>query len=504
MKHLLHRIARSLRGRSSISPMGDRNLRRRAARAPFTTLVVALVSFAACVGCFGAASLHGTWEGAIAFGFPFAIQTDSDTYSKLKLIYTTSGWTFDSLTSFGLSGLLSQQFDASGSLGLLVFNSQLLFSPVAGSAPSLISDSKTADSIEHRYDLGVPYFVDWVSVTSITMDSPTTQWRISASLDGITWDWVSGVFTGDVPPGAVNQVSVGAVVRYVSIIAITPGGYVDASTVLISVSAQSWITNVRLVSGEVTLYGTSTIATATSGFSFGVIGSYGDNLPVTAKVSFISPQPTCSLCFDRFEGTFGFSLGCLDVVTATLKMRNPQTTSQSAFEEVSFSATGLDLGLPGITFDAELVFELAEKTVTLTPVLNLGTDTCLTLYANLGSGPAGALEITSFSMYGIRISHAWDGVSFESLSYLDDLHHVKDTYWERVTIKSVGDTCCGGLFEFSVSAYFEKTSLSLFDLAETEASLSFGLTDALTVRLKAVVASQGGPEELVLGWLLSW
>jgi hypothetical protein len=87
---------------------------------------------------------------------------------------------------------------------------------------------------------------------------------------------------------------------------------------------------------------------------------------------------------------------------------------------------------------------------------------------------------------------------------LDDLHHVKDTYWERFTIKSVGGTCCAGRFEFSVSAYFEETSLSLFDLAETEASLSFGLTDALTIRLKAVVASQVGPEELVFGWSLSW
>jgi hypothetical protein len=30
------------------------------------------------------------------------------------------------------------------------------------------------------------------------------------------------------------------------------------------------------------------------------------------------------------------------------------------------------------------------------------------------------------------------------------------------------------------------------------------LTDSLTIRLKAVVASQVGPEELVFGWSLSW
>jgi hypothetical protein len=461
-------------------------------------LVVALVSLVTCMGGLGATGLHGAWEGALAVSFPFAIQTDSDTYSKLKLAYTVSDWTFDSLSTFGVSGLLSQQFDASGSLGLFVLNSQFLFSPIVGSAP--ISDSKSADATEHRYDLGIPYFVDWVSVTSITMDTPTTTWRIRTSLDGTTWEWVSGVFTGN---GLSGQVPVGRIARYVAIVVVA-AGYVDQSFVQISVSAQSWITNVRLVRSGVTLYGTGTIATGTSGLSLGIIGSHGDNLPVTGVLSFIIAKPTCSLCFDKFEGTFAFSFGCLDLVTATLKMGNPQTATQSAFEEFALSVAGLDVGLPSITFDAKLVFALTEKTITLTPVLNLGTDTCFTVYASLGSGPAGALEITSLSIYGIRVAHTWDGVGFESLSYLDDLHHVKDTYWERFTIKSVGDTCCAGRFEFSVSAYFDKTSLSLFDLAETEASLSFGLTDALTVRLKAVIASQGGPEELVFGWLFSW
>ena len=461
-------------------------------------LIVALVSLVTCVGCSGATALHGAWEGGLAFGFPFAIQTDSDTYSKLKLAYTVSDWTFDSLSTFGISGLLSQQFGASGSLGLFVLNSQFLFSPIVGSAP--ISDSKSANEPEHRYDLGIPYFVDWVSVTSITMDTPTTTWRIRTSLDGTTWEGVSGVFTGNGPSG---QVPVGQIARYVAIVVVA-AGYVDQSSVQISVSAQSWITNVRLVRAGVTLYGTGTIATGTSGLSLGIIGSHGDNLPVTGVLSFIIAKPTCSLCFDKFEGTFAFSFGCLDLVTATLKVRNTQTATQSAFEEFALSVAGLDVGLPSITFDAKLVFALTEKTITLTPVLNLGTDTCFTVYASLGSGTAGPWEITSLSIYGIRISHAWDGVGFESLSYFDDLHYVKDTYWERFTIKSVGDTCCAGRFEFSVSAYFDKTSLSLFDLAETEASLSFGLTDALTVRLKAVIASQGGPEELVFGWLFSW
>jgi len=158
------------------------------------------------------------------------------------------------------------------------------------------------------------------------------------------------------------------------------------------VSAQAWTTNVRLVTDGVTLYGTSTIATGASGLTLGVIGSLGDNLPVTGRLSFIMAKPSCSFCFARFEGTFGLSLGCLDPVTATLKMRNPTTAGQSAFEELSSSTTDLDLGLLGITFGARLAFELAEKTATLTPALNLETGTCFTVYASLGSGTAGPWE----------------------------------------------------------------------------------------------------------------
>ena len=488
---------RSSRGEARCGPDPAARTSARSPKSRSILLLVALLTLAMYLGCAGATAFHGAWEGGLAFGFPFAIQTDSDTYTRLRLAYTISDWTFDSLTTFGMSGLLSQRFGASGALGPLVLNSQLLFSPAPGS--SVTPYSKTTSGIEHRYDLGIPRFVDWVTVTSIVVDPPGTPWRIGTSNDGTTWEWVSGVFTGSVPSG---QVSVGAVARYVVIVA--SGGQIHTSSVLISTSAQAWTTNVRLVTDGVTLYGVLSIATGGSGLTLGVIGSLGDNLPVTGRLSFIMAQPSCSFCFDRFEGTFGFSLGCLDLVTATLKMRNPTTAGQSAFEELSFSTTGLDLGLLGITFDARIAFELDEKTVTLTPALNLRTGTCFTVYASLGSGTAGPWEITSLSIYGIRIFQAWDGVSFESLSYLDDLHHVKDTYWERFTIKSVGGTCCAGRFEFSVSAYFEKTSSSLFDLAETETSLSYGLTNALTIRLKAVVASQVGPEELVFGWLFSW
>ena len=495
----LGRIARVLRSSSGPGLVGDRSLRRCVARASVVFFMASLVLFAAGALSFGASPFRGTSEGAFAFGFPFALQTDSDTYSRLTLTYTASDWTFDSLSNLGASGLLSQQFDAFGSLGSVVLSSQLRFWPLSGSAPSLISDSRTASGVEHRYDLGVPYFVDWVSVTSITMDTPTTQWRIKTSLDGTTWDWVSGVFSGNVPTG---QVSVGAIARYASIVVIATG-HIDASSVQMSVSAESWVTNARLVADGVTLYGTSTIATGSSGFSLGAVGSYGGNLPISGTMSFVIGKPTCALCFDRFEGTFGFSVGCLDLVTATLRMRNPQTVSQSAFEELALSVDGLYIGLPSITLDADIVFDVAEKTITLTPELDLGADNCLTVYASLAGGTADQWDITGLSVYGIRIVYAWDGVSFESLSYLDGLHFVKDTSWEALTITSIGDTCCGSGLEFGVSTYFDKASSSLFGWAETEVSVSFGVAVGLTIRFEMDV-KPAGLDGLLFGWRFSW
>lgn len=150
----------------------------------------------------------------------------------------------------------------------------------------------------------------------------------------------------------------------------------------------------------------------------------------------------------------------------TLKIRCPQTTSETAFDELAFATNDIGLGLcclSWLTFDAKVVFSLAAKSVTLTPEVNLGTDTCFSIYASLGAGTGGAWQITDLSIYGLRLTHTWNGVSFESLSYLDGMHRVKDTYWEKFVIKSTSDACCGGTLAFEVATYFQDTHSTLFD-----------------------------------------
>jgi len=465
-------------------------------------VVATFVTLGTYTTCSAGPALSGSFETALAFDLSdstLIIQANSDTYSKLKLDYTTCGWTFESLSTFDMSGLLTQQFSASGSLGLIVLNSQLLFSPILGSGSGLISDTKSANGIEHQYDLGTSYFVAWVSVTSITVVPAGTQWRIKTSIDGATWDWYSSqVFTGSVPSG---QVSVGRLARYVTIY-VTAGGYIDDSAVTVSVSGESWITTARLVTEGVTLTGTLTIASGASSFSFGIVGAHVGNLPVTGTIYFDILKPDCSLCFDRFEGTFDFPFACLDEVTATLKVNCPQTGSDIVLNELSLATEDIDVGLSWLTFDLKVAFMVPSKTVTLTPTLNLGTCTCFTVYSALNTG-AGPWEITALSLYGIGVTYDWNGVSFESLTYLDGIHFVKDTYWEKFVIKSTGDACCEGRFTFEVATYFQDTHTTLFDWAETDVEASIRLTSAFTASTKIVIDTTG-LTDVILGIAYIW
>lgn len=467
-------------------------------RLPLFMLLLLLVFWCSLLA-FGTNRLSGSLETGIAFNpsvptFAGFVQTDSDTYSKLTVNYTTGGWTFASISSFEVSGLVTQEFSASGSLGLLILSSRLTFSPILGGSGSTLTYSKSTNAECHEYDLGREYFVSSVSVTSITVNPNTSQWVIKVSRDKNTW-WISQPFTGNVPSGQVNVSEIGRYVR----ICIYPKDtirYVDDSTVTVSVAGQAWVNTARLVAGGVTLAGTFIIGNTGSSCSLSIAGAVED-LTANAALYWDITGSDCTLCFDRFQGSFKFPFACLDKVTATWKI------SCTGFDELSFAVTGLDLGLTCITFDANVAFSLVEKSVTLTPKLNLGTDTCFTVYASLVAGPAGAWEITGLTIYGVGVKHEWNGVSFESLSYFDGIHRVKDTYWEKFVIKSTGDACCGGKLAFEVATYFQETHTTLFDWAETDFELSIDITSAFTASTK-IVFDTTGLTDMVLGVKYSW
>ena len=468
-------------------------------------LVLLLVIALGCgFTAFGTTRFSGKWESGFSFdvsGPTLVLQTDSYTYSKLTLNYTLtpSPWTFGSVSTFDTSGLSMQEFSASGSLGLLILSSRLTFSPMAGTMASLFAYSNSTNTTEHTYDLGRTHFVNQVSVTSITMNPAGSTWGIRASRDSATgpWVWSAGPFVGPV------QVVVNELVQYVQIYNVG-GTYVDDSSVTISVSGQALVNTARLVFGGVTFDGTLTIATGGSSCSLGVTGPQDQEgvLPTRATAYFDIATADCSICFDRFEATVDFSFACLDEVTAALKIKCPQTSSETVLDELSLATEDIDIGLSWLTFDLKVAFMVLSKTVTLTPTLNLGSCTCFKVYSALSFG-AGPWEITELSFYGIGVKHDWNGVSFESLSYLDGIHHVKDTYWEKFVIKNTGDACCGGNIAFEVATYFQETHTSLFDWAETDFELSIDITSAFTATTNIVIDTTG-VTDLILGIEYSW
>jgi len=295
--------------------------------------------------------------------------------------------------------------------------------------------------------------------------------------------------------GNSGQITVSRLARYIQIYA-TNGAtvYVDESSITVSVSANAWTTTARLVAGGITLDGSFTIATGGSSCSLTVTGASADGiLNAATTLYFNMAASNCSFTFDRIQGTLTFPFGCLETVTAAWKV------SCVGFDELSFATTDLDIGWSCITFDARVAFSTISKTVSLTPKLNLGNDACFTVYASLVAGDGGVTEIAGVSIYGLLISYNWDGVSFESLSYFDGLHRVKDTYWERFTIKSTGDSCCGGNLTFEVSTYFQDAHATLFDWAETDMEISIGLASNTTVSTSIVVDTTG-----IINWIIGF
>lgn len=402
------------------------------------------------------------------------VQTNSDTYSKLTVNYSLGEWAVQNITGFDLDGLDRVYFKASGKLGVFTCSSELNFYPVAAEE----TKTKTTAGATHKYDWSKEYFVNWVKAEDV---SATSLWHIRVSTNNIDWTTVAGPFsTSDTVSG---EISVNALVRYVEIYPIT--GHVNNSKVTIRYSAQSWKTTCKTSFGGITWEKTLTIANGYSGFSMSLAGPRSDTLIIDATVKFDLVGSNCEFCFKEATATGTFSFACIEKVAAELKVVS------TGFDYLSLKVDQIKTGLCWLDFSGTMKFTTLDKTLTMTPKLVLANDTCVKVYARLVTG-ASTTEITGLSIYGLGFEHTWNGITFESLSYLDGIHHVKNTYWERFTIKSTGgDTCCGGKFTVEVSTYFTDTHTTLFDWAETDLGLSLGVSEGITLSTGIVVDTTG-------------
>ena len=143
-------------------------------------------------------------------------------------------------------------------------------------------------------------------------------------------------------------------------------------------------------------------------------------------------------CFTSVTFDVSFPFACVDLVDVSLGF------SQSGFDGVTFSATGIAVpGIAWLTFDADLTFNTGEtgKTLTLTPVINLGDFTCITLYYDLLT--TGTYQINGIDFYALGMSYKWGDVSFSDISifnvdkYIANVDSTRNpAYWEEFSISS--------------------------------------------------------------------
>jgi hypothetical protein len=211
---------------------------------------------------------------------------------------------------------------------------------------------------------------------------------------------------------------------------------------------------------------------------------------------------------------------CCAEIDATLYL------SCEGFQYISFGVTGIEVGaVPWLAFDAEVRFEIEEKSLSLEPGLSLGEVACVELYAELDWDAATRL-LDGIGLYGIELvctlgpvtvrdvavfdlnryaitTEAYGSIVERLVDAIEQGHDVYPDYWELLSIAYRGDGCCGGEFTFVANVYFDEASTSLFDWAMTHVEAAIPLAKSFTFTL-ATDTLAAGVDSLVFGFRIDW
>ena len=216
----------------------------------------------------------------------------------------------------------------------------------------------------------------------------------------------------------------------------------------------------------------------------------------------------CDLDWAGVDITIEFPFCCADV-TATLAI------DCAGFDEACFAVTGIAIpNLPWVTVDAEVCFELATKTLTLTPKFDFGADVCFDLYicqsASNGVGGAGSpLTLQDIYVAGIGLECEISGVSFTGISFWGPkCASLKPAalgdYWEMYKIATTGSGDCCGPFNFDLSVFFDVNSVSLFDVAAFEANFSYAFGENFVFSMGFEYTTAAGLTKWIVGLDITW
>jgi len=450
-------------------------------------LVLALVLVLG-VGIFAfAGPLTGSWSFSVTLDPDAAAYSDfvDDLSASLALDYTVGGWTFGSSSTFDILGWSAQSFTATGTLGAFTFDSKMNFKP------------RTITGVTYSYTFTQTYSqiadVYWTSCW-LGKDEYVTK-TYGAAFD----DWT---VTGSVSIAGVDFEGLFFLEGYAGDTAAAPFAFYwdDATGTLVQTAGDT----------AHVLAGASTPTTTGSGYRFKASGAVGDlnitsytyfNLSegfttvtcgqsLTKKGTYTIASSGCGVGFtEEYLHISGLSLGCA-TFEAGLDI------NCSGFNWLSFKASSISLLPPlGLTGDFQVTFGTKTKTADLCfNALTFGSD-CFSISGTLDySGTA----VTGFTVNSISLSHEWNGITFSGKTmfngtistvtddanqvlvmvpvtgmknaagkkiasidnngkgYYDAVCYYTEKYdvWEQFTIKSTGDSCCGGAFSFSVTTSF--------------------------------------------------
>jgi len=208
-------------------------------------------------------------------------------------------------------------------------------------------------------------------------------------------------------------------------------------------------------------------------------------------------QGGCELLFQGIDLSIDFPFCCANVSSEV-------SFSKDGFRELGVSVSDIEIEhLPWMSIDADLTFEMDEKTLELSPSFDFGSFACIDLYIEVQT--ASTMQISSITIYGIGLKCDIGEVSFEVLSYLDGTHLLKSKYWEMVALSFDSDADCCGPFSGDVAVYFLQGGAMLFDVAYFEGSFSVVINQSLTLDMTlARDLEAGGLDKLACGFVLSW
>ncbi len=270
-----------------------------------------------------------------------------------------------------------------------------------------------------------------------------------------------------------------------------------------------WNTASTLTIAGVAFTATSNLTSTGIGWTFGASGSI-NQVDLSSKAYFnedangVVQTGSYGFCFSRVDINAKFPFGCVNPIDLTLSF-----SAADGFDGLTIDMNNITWDqFPAITFDVTVKFSLQTegKTLTITPKLNLQPG-CITLYGELITTSA-PLIITGINIYGVSFTYSWDQGSIASYSSFAPSKNAaitgKASYWEKFTLKTTTDSCCGGGITTESTTYFQAGSTALFDWGETDISLAVGIGSNLTLKTGMIFTATTGFEEWDVGAIFTW